>query len=73
MGVTKGLPEVCYACGRKHALPRNIGGTRYFLCDQCYAHHVWANYIAVEYLRNKGSDNGVADRKKRKCEAASVI
>ena len=69
----KGLHEVCYACGNKHALRRNIGGTRYFLCDQCYAHHVWANHIAVEYLRNKGSDNGDDERKKQECEAATLI
>ena len=69
----KSLPEVCYACGSKHARPRNIGGKRYFLCDQCYAHHVWANHIAVEYLRNKGSDNGDDERKKQECEAATLI
>ncbi|MGB4428916.1 MAG: hypothetical protein WBI48_04675 [Thermacetogeniaceae bacterium] len=69
----KSLPEVCYACGSKHARPRNIGGTRYFLCDLCYAHHVWANHIAVEYLRNKGSDNGDDERKKQECEAATLI
>lgn len=73
MGVKNRLHELCYACGNKHALPRNIGGTSYFLCDQCYAHHVWANHIAVEYLRNKGSDHGAADGKKQECEAATVI
>jgi hypothetical protein len=54
----------CYACGSKHARPRNVGGTQYYLCDQCYAHHVWANHKAVEYLKSKRSDNGNAGTKK---------
>lgn len=49
--VSKGV--FCYACGIKNAKPRDIGGTIYFLCDECFEQHQMANLKAVEYLRNK--------------------
>lgn len=49
---------LCYACGAVSAKPRNIGGTRYFLCDTCYNHHIWANLKAVESLKNKNTSSG---------------
>lgn len=52
---SKGI--ICYACGSKAAKPRDIGGTLYFLCDECYKQHIWANYKAVEYLKNQKSNN----------------
>ncbi|MGI6405834.1 MAG: hypothetical protein ACOX2E_05090 [Syntrophaceticus sp.] len=43
----------CYACGIKNAEPRDIGGTIYFLCDECFEQHQIANLKAVEYMRSK--------------------
>lgn len=44
---------VCYACQRWPARPRSIGGTCYFLCDECYELHQRVNREAVECLRNR--------------------
>lgn len=43
----------CYACDTEDAKPRDIGGTIYFLCDECFEQHQIANLKAVEYLKNK--------------------
>jgi len=52
---SKGKGMACYACRSRFARPRDIGGTLYFLCDECYEQHIWANSKAVECLR---SDRG---------------
>lgn len=44
---------VCYACRSRSARARSVGGTRYFLCDECYELHKSANRQVVEYLRNR--------------------
>ncbi|MDD4360766.1 MAG: hypothetical protein PHV50_09475 [Syntrophaceticus sp.] len=48
----------CYACNTKDAKPRDIGGTIYFLCDECFEQHQMANLKAVEYLKNKKMKRG---------------
>lgn len=53
----------CYACRDKLARPRDIGGTLYFLCDECFNQHIWANFKAVEYLKNKSNKNIKSHRK----------
>lgn len=58
---SKGM--ICYACGSKAAKPRDIGGTLYFLCDECFNQHIWANFKAVEYLKNQKNKNMKSHRK----------
>lgn len=63
---------VCYACQRWQAKPRSIGGTYYFLCDECYELHQRVNREAVEYLRKRRSlfsrqklaDTGISKKEK---------
>jgi uncharacterized membrane protein len=46
---------VCYACRSRPARARSIGGTRYFLCDECYELHKRANRQMMEYLNQRRS------------------
>lgn len=39
----------CYAC-ENTGQPRDIGGTTYLLCDQCYQIHVICNKLAIAAL-----------------------
>jgi hypothetical protein len=43
---------ICYACNNP-GHPRDIGGTKYYLCDQCYQIHVLNNWLAVAALQGQ--------------------
>lgn len=40
----------CYACNDQ-GHPRDIGGTQYYMCDECYGLHVMANKLALAALQ----------------------
>lgn len=40
----------CYACDNE-GHPRDIGGTEYYMCDECYGLHVMANKLALAALQ----------------------
>lgn len=40
----------CYACPNP-GTPRDIGGTKYSLCDSCYQLHVVNNNLAIAVLQ----------------------
>jgi len=42
----------CYACDNP-GTPRDVGGTEYHLCDQCYQTHVLGNWLAVAALKGQ--------------------
>lgn len=37
----------CYACSSDNAKPRDVAGTRYDICDSCWAIHLRQNARAV--------------------------
>jgi len=41
--------QKCYACSNQ-GKPRDVGGTVYHLCDQCYGIHVAMNKLALACL-----------------------
>lgn len=46
-----GKEPTCYCCDGP-AKPIDFEGSTYYMCDACYAIHVWANKAAVVLLRN---------------------
>ncbi|HHV35796.1 MAG TPA: hypothetical protein GXX59_09555 [Syntrophomonadaceae bacterium] len=62
----------CYACRNKHAKPRNIGGTMYFICDECFNQHIWANFKALEYLKTKRPGFGDKNMKVNRKDSSMV-
>ncbi|MEG3066666.1 MAG: hypothetical protein RQM95_00005 [Syntrophaceticus schinkii] len=64
---------VCYACKNKLARPRDIGGTRYYLCDQCFNQHIWANFKALEYLKTKRDSSSGKNMKGHRKDSSSGI
>lgn len=63
----------CYACRNKLARPRDIGGTRYYLCDQCFNQHIWANFKALEYLKTKRDSSSGKNMKGHRKDSSSGI
>ena len=43
------LMPKCYACDNP-GKPRDVGGTVYYLCDECYGIHVAMNKLALACL-----------------------
>ncbi len=44
--------EKCYACSNT-GVPRDIGDTKYYLCDACYKIHIEMNKNAVAFLKKQ--------------------
>ena len=43
----------CYACTSDKGKPRDVAGTRYDLCDSCWAIHLTRNAQAVTEARRQ--------------------
>lgn len=47
------MNETCYACPSDKGKPRDVAGTRYILCDQCWDLHLSRNAQAVTDARRQ--------------------